>query len=57
MKGPPFNISQARVRGLFEKDFDITVLDARNGLTKSEPLKKRGITRLEEASYLLVRRA
>lgn len=57
MKGPPFNISQARVRGLFEKDFDITVLDARDGLTKSEPLKKRGITRLEEASYLLVRRA
>jgi thiopurine S-methyltransferase len=57
MQGPPFSIPQARVRELFEKWFDVTVLDARNGLTKSEHLAKRGITRLEEATYHLRRRA
>lgn len=57
MNGPPFSIPQARVHELFGKDFDVTVLDARNGLTKSEHLAKRGITRLEEATYLLRRRA
>lgn len=56
MQGPPFNIPQARVRELFENSFDVSVLDVRDGLAKSEPLKKRGITRLEEASYLLVRK-
>jgi hypothetical protein len=45
------------VHELFNKDFDVTVLDVRNGLTKSEHLAKRGITRLEEATYLLRRRA
>lgn len=57
MQGPPFNIPQAGVRTLFEKDFEITLLEARDGLTRSEHLKKRGITRLEEATYLLRRRA
>ena len=38
---------------LFEKDFDVTLLEARDGLTKAEHLKKRGVTRLEEAAYLL----
>lgn len=55
MQGPPFNISQSRVRDLFGKDFEITVLDVKDGMTKSEHLKKRGVTWLEEASYLLVR--
>ncbi len=57
MQGPPFNVPQARVQETFGKDFDVSVIDARDGLTKSEHLKKRGITWLEEASYLLVRRA
>lgn len=56
MQGPPFNISQDWVRDLFGKNFDVSVVDARDGLTKSEHLKKRGITWLEEASYLLVRK-
>lgn len=56
MQGPPFNISQARVRELFATDFGISVIEARDGLTKSEHLRKRGITWLEEASYLLVRK-
>lgn len=56
MQGPPFNVPQARVQALFEKQFDVTLLEARDGLTKSEHLKKRGITRLEEATFLLRRR-
>ncbi|HMN36773.1 MAG TPA: thiopurine S-methyltransferase [Hyphomicrobium sp.] len=57
MQGPPFNVSQAQVHEMFQNDFEVSVIDARDGLTKSEHLKKRGITWLEEASYLLVRRA
>jgi len=57
MQGPPFNIPQNRVRDLFEDKFEVKLLEARDGLTTSEHLKKRGITRLEEATYLLRRRA
>ena len=57
MSGPPFSIPQPRVHELLSASFDIDVLDARDGLTKSEHLAKRGITRLEEASYLLKRHA
>jgi thiopurine S-methyltransferase len=57
MQGPPFAIPQARVQALFEKDFDVVLLEARDGLTKAEHLKKRGVTRLEEAAYLMRRRA
>lgn len=57
MAGPPFSIPQARVHELLSPAFDVAVLDARDGLTKSEHLAKRGITRLEEASYLVKRRA
>lgn len=57
MQGPPFNLSQARVRDLFSDEFEVTLIEARDGLTKSEHLKKRGVTWLEEASYLLVRRS
>lgn len=56
MNGPPFNISQASVHELFQVDFDVSLLEVRDGLTKSEHLKKRGVTRLEEATYLLVRK-
>jgi len=38
-------------------NFTIECLEARDGLTKSVHLAKRGVTRLEEASYLLKRRA
>lgn len=57
MSGPPFAIPQARVFELFGEAFDVDVIEAKNGLTSSEHLAKRGITRLEEASYLLRRRA
>ena len=55
--GPPFSTPQSQVRTLFEPAFNVTVLDARDGLTKSEHLIKRGVTRLEEATYLMQRTA
>lgn len=57
MQGPPFNIPQARVRELYQDAFDVAVLDAKDGLAKSDHLAKRGVTWLEEASYLLRRKA
>ena len=57
MKGPPFAIPGDQVHAHFKDFFDITLIEARDGLTKSEHLAKRGITRLEEASYLLRRKA
>ncbi len=57
MKGPPFAIPLDQVNTLLKDHFDVTLMEARDGLTKSEHLAKRGITRLEEASYLLRRRA
>lgn len=57
MQGPPFNIPQARVRELYEPAFDVTVIEAKDGLSKSDHLAKRGVTWLEEASYLLRRMA
>ncbi len=57
MKGPPFAIARDAINVLFQDRFDIALMEARDGPTKAEHLAKRGITRLEEASYLLRRRA
>lgn len=57
MKGPPFATPQKQVRELFAPWFSVEVLGARDGLAKSEHLKKKGVTRLEEATYLLRRQA
>lgn len=57
MQGPPFAISRSRIGELYEGHFEISVLDVKDGLAKSDHLAKRGVTRLEEASYLLRRKA
>lgn len=57
MKGPPFAIPEPEIRTLLEGYFTVDVLDARDGLSRSEHLIKRGVTRLEETTYLLRRRA
>ncbi len=56
MQGPPFAIPRIAVQTLFEDDFNVTLLEARDGMTKSEHLAKKGVTRLEEAAYLMRRR-
>jgi thiopurine S-methyltransferase len=57
MKGPPFSIPQRDMRNLLGPHFDIDVLEVRDGQTKTDHLAKRGLTRLEEATYVLTRRA
>lgn len=56
MQGPPFPVPRARVVELLGDAFDVEFIEARSGLAKADHLAKRGITYLEEASYLLRRR-
>lgn len=56
MQGPPHNISQARVRELLSAKFEVTLLEALKGPPRTDHLRNRGVTWLEEASYLLVRK-
>ncbi len=55
--GPPFAVARDEVTRLCAPAFDIDVLEARDALSASENLRKRGVTRLEETAYLLRRRA
>ena len=55
MDGPPFAIPPPEIKRLFEAAFDVTCLETRDGLPKSENLKKRGLKHLEEAVYVLKR--
>lgn len=54
--GPPFAVTPAEIDDLFGAAFDITCLEHRDGLAASANLKARGVTRLDERAYLLVRR-
>jgi thiopurine S-methyltransferase len=56
MDGPPFPISPQRVEELFGQNFRLTLLEKRDGLSTSQNLKKRGVSRLDEAAWKLVRR-
>lgn len=57
MNGPPFAVNEDEVNELFAQDFDIKILERRDGLKASPNLAERGLTRLEETAYLLTRRA
>lgn len=56
ISGPPFAVSHREIERLFGSTFEISLLEARDGLAASDNLKKRGVTKLEEAAYLLRRR-
>jgi thiopurine S-methyltransferase len=56
MEGPPFPISPQRVEELFGDHFRITLLEKRDGLSASQNLKRRGVSRLDETAWKLVRR-
>ena len=57
MQGPPFSTPQSQVDALFADAFDVALIETHDGLAKSQHLAKRGVTRLEETSYLVRRRA
>ena len=55
ISGPPFSVARQEIEQLFGETFDVSVLEARNGLAASPNLQKRGLTRLQETTYLLRR--
>ena len=53
MDGPPFSTSPERVRELFAKNFTIKDLERSSVLDKNENLKKRGLSWVEESTYVI----
>lgn len=55
MKGPPFSVTESEVRGLFAH-FDLEILETREILAEEPHFQARGLSRLTETAYRLVRR-
>ena len=55
MQGPPFAVSEAEVRSLFAGEFHIAPLGAQDILAGNPHFHARGLTRLQELAYRLVR--
>jgi len=53
MQGPPFTVPEQNVRDLYEKEFNITVLEHNDILQNQPQFKERGLTALAERIYLL----
>ena len=56
MQGPPFSVTEAEVRDLYENDFGITVLESTDVLAQEPKFQQRGLTQLFEKVYLLQRK-
>lgn len=53
---PPFSVDEAEVEGRYGRDFVVERVDWLDALASNDRLRQRGLTRLEEKSYLLRRR-
>ena len=51
--GPPFSVPEAEVRGLFGRDWEITVLERREILSEQLGFQRDGVTALETTAYRL----
>jgi thiopurine S-methyltransferase len=56
ISGPPFAVTREEVERLYGDTFNIDVLEDRDGLAASGNLRRRGVSRLTETTYLLRRR-
>jgi thiopurine S-methyltransferase len=56
MDGPPFSVPQTEIRNLFGAAFDIAALGRADILDDEPRFRARGLTRLTETCWLLVRR-
>lgn len=56
MAGPPYSVTGAEVKELFEEQFEITLLDTIDLLRDSDRYQGYGLSRLSEQIYLLQRR-
>lgn len=57
MQGPPFPVSEAEIRQLYAKRFDVERIFEADLLKENDRLRKRGLTRLVEKVFLLHPRA
>ena len=55
-QGPPFTVTEAEVRGLFERDWHVDVLERRAILDQQPAFVADGVTALETVVYRLIRR-
>ena len=55
MDGPPYPVPASRIEQLFCETFHIEVLEQASVIDKNENLKKRGLSWVEETTYLLSR--
>lgn len=53
MAGPPFSVSEAEVRRLYDGRFNVEVAGTRDTLADEPRLQKRGLTQLVERTYRL----
>lgn len=53
MQGPPFSVSEAEVRALYEPSFEVRLLAAVDRLAAEPRFQEKGVRRLEEKVYLL----
>jgi len=56
MSGPPFSVSEAEVRELYEKNFDVELKETIDVLANNQHMKDRGLTAMDEKVYLLTRK-
>lgn len=56
ISGPPFSTPLSQVAALFGDTHTIRLVETRDGLAQSQNLKDRGVSALDEAVYLLVRK-
>lgn len=56
MSGPPFSVPQAEIRALFGPRCDIAALGREDILEREPRFRERGLTRLVETGWLLLRR-
>jgi thiopurine S-methyltransferase len=57
MAGPPFSTPLAQVAALFGTTHAINIAESRDGLPESQNIRDRGVTMLDEAAYVLRRKA
>lgn len=55
MKGPPFSVSEDEVRRLYAGNFEVQLMDTVDVLAGNERLARRGLTRMLEQIWKLVR--
>jgi thiopurine S-methyltransferase len=53
MPGPPFAVSEAEVRALYDRYADIRLLEQADILEREPRFKARGVTRMQESIFLL----